>query len=71
MGSGWILSIYYLGLETRRLPVRLQCAVLHAPGTFFCHLALVHKNHLTSGSGPFPHFPSRDITFVVENDFKP
>ena len=23
------------------------------------------------GSGPFPHFPSREITSVVENDFKP
>ena len=23
------------------------------------------------GSGPFPHFPSREITLVVEKDFKP
>ena len=28
-------------------------------------------NHLTSGSGPFPHFPCCKITLVVETNSKP
>ena len=40
------------------------------PGIIILHIAFVNKNHSTSGSGPFPHFPIRQITFTVENDFK-
>ena len=44
---------------------------MHAPGIIILHIAFVNKNRSTSGSGPFPHFPSREITLTVENDFKP
>ena len=32
---------------------------------------IVNKNRSTSGSGLSPHFPSREIALVVENDLKP
>ena len=46
-------------LDVRQLALDLLCS------------EIVNKNHSTSGSGPFPHFPSREITLAVENDFKP
>ena len=41
------------------------------PVIIILHIAFVNKKRSTSGSGPLPHFPSREITLTVENDFKP